>query len=473
MFSTPRFFAIFFSALALLWPFSIAAFNYPPVARLFSLDLAGRNLARAKLSGRRLTQARLGGADLTSAELAGADLTSADLRRAVLASADLRGASLAGADLTGADLKGADLKGADLGEALGLTSQQLEPAQIDELTSLPRDLRPYFQRGRTLEIERAEAGVSLDFVPHKVALSEDGSLLAVVGEWNEVMLWRVSDGPAVEQLPAMTGLRGDGRSVCFGPGDAPLVAAGSDGGEICLWRVGERSPFRVLERGKYEGYVFNIKFDAGGRRLVSVSNNETSQEKTAHVWGVEEGGAETSLPIGSAEQIVDVNAQQMLMLTVTKSEATDSKAWVGRIHALAGGTAPSLLTRGEGSVSAGAFSRDGQLMAVGSRRERPDGSAGGSLSVMGARSGNPSWLSDPEFERTYPTSIDFSPDGRMLASGTADGVITIWRTRDGQPLIMFNAHARGVLNLSFGADWRTLASAGEDRTVKLWRFDVK
>jgi uncharacterized protein YjbI with pentapeptide repeats len=79
-------------------------------------------------------------ADLVGADLRRADLRAADLRGASLIAADLRAADLRWADLIGADLRDADLSAADLTGALFVTQSQLDAANGDVTTRLPRSL---------------------------------------------------------------------------------------------------------------------------------------------------------------------------------------------------------------------------------------------------------------------------------------------------------------------------------------------
>ncbi|MGI9097002.1 MAG: WD40 repeat domain-containing protein, partial [Solirubrobacteraceae bacterium] len=69
----------------------------------------------------------------------------------------------------------------------------------------------------------------------------------------------------------------------------------------------------------------------------------------------------------------------------------------------------------------------------------------------------------------YVLSIAFSPDGRTLASGSADDKIRLWDTRTHQPLgTPLTGHADSVQSVAFSPDGRTLASASIDKTIRLW-----
>ncbi|MCG6138273.1 MAG: caspase family protein [Nostoc sp. LLA-1] len=72
----------------------------------------------------------------------------------------------------------------------------------------------------------------------------------------------------------------------------------------------------------------------------------------------------------------------------------------------------------------------------------------------------------------WVTSVSFSPDGQILASGTADNRIQLWHS-DGSPLSTLAEHSDSVNSVSFSPDSQTLASASTDKTVKLWSRDGK
>ncbi|MDW8029965.1 MAG: hypothetical protein RMK94_16420, partial [Armatimonadota bacterium] len=66
-------------------------------------------------------------------------------------------------------------------------------------------------------------------------------------------------------------------------------------------------------------------------------------------------------------------------------------------------------------------------------------------------------------------SVSFSPDGQILASGSWDGTVKLWRVSDGSEIRTLSGHTGGVLSVSLSPDGQFLASGSWDGTVKLWR----
>jgi len=66
------------------------------------------------------------------------------------------------------------------------------------------------------------------------------------------------------------------------------------------------------------------------------------------------------------------------------------------------------------------------------------------------------------------TSLTFSADGQMLASGSVDSTIRLWDRSSGKELAVLRGHEKGVRSVLFSPDGQTIASGSDDKTIRLW-----
>jgi WD40 repeat protein len=68
--------------------------------------------------------------------------------------------------------------------------------------------------------------------------------------------------------------------------------------------------------------------------------------------------------------------------------------------------------------------------------------------------------------------VEFSRDGKYLASGAADKFLKVFDVATGKFVRSFEGHTHHVLGVSWKADGSLLASAGADNQIKVWNFET-
>jgi WD40 repeat protein len=69
--------------------------------------------------------------------------------------------------------------------------------------------------------------------------------------------------------------------------------------------------------------------------------------------------------------------------------------------------------------------------------------------------------------------IAFSGDGRTLASSGNDRTVRLWDVPERRLLAVLTGHSNAVWGVAFAPDGRTLASSSNDGTVRLWNPDIE
>lgn len=66
------------------------------------------------------------------------------------------------------------------------------------------------------------------------------------------------------------------------------------------------------------------------------------------------------------------------------------------------------------------------------------------------------------------TSVAFSPDGRYIASGSADNTVKLWEVSTSREIRTLLGRKSGVSSVAFSPDGRYIVSGSWDKTIKLW-----
>lgn len=109
------------------------------------------------------------------------------------------------------------------------------------------------------------------------------------------------------------------------------------------------------------------------------------------------------------------------------------------------------------------FSPDGKLIASGGGEP----SRSGEIKIWNVENGQMVLaLKEPHSDTVF--GLDFSPDGTQIASCGADRFIKVHQVADGKFVRAFEGHTHHVLGVTWRIDGRVLVSCGADTAVKVW-----
>jgi WD40 repeat protein len=235
--------------------------------------------------------------------------------------------------------------------------------------------------------------------------------------------------------------RADIRSVAYAP-DARSLATCADDATVRIWDLPSGKP--RLHRG-FDGGPEVLAFCPGGKYLAC-----GTADGRVILWD-------------SADWRSDANSMNHAGGVRCLACAPDSQSIVsaGWDRVLAVWRVPSLfhqpLSTSEEGVAGLAFTPDGKSILVAGQK--------GSLDRydLARRS-----RVDRQSTGKPISSLAASSNGRLLAFGHGDGVVTLWDSANNRTCGELRGHTWTVYGLAFTPDGQTLVSGGADGTVRTW-----
>ena len=264
-----------------------------------------------------------------------------------------------------------------------------------------------------------------------------------------------------------------------GPG---RVAIGGADGVVRVWRTDGERVESSLETG---GPIARLAWVPSRRALLVVG-------RTVHLWDPARGKSVLAIRSGTAvadaavsddgrllaiavahtiqirlvrdgkmmRRITTDDAQRVAFSPDGATVVAVEKAPDGRVSPItydvaSGRVLARLRQRGTTEV---ALSPAGDVLAT--------GSADGTVALWRPRSGV--LLRTLDDGGTRIRDLAFNPDGTMLATASSDDGVRVWRVADGSRFFLFLGHTAPVEQVTFAPDGNYLASTSEDGTARAW-----
>jgi RNA polymerase sigma factor (sigma-70 family) len=295
-----------------------------------------------------------------------------------------------------------------------------------------------------------------------IAFAKDGQLVATAGN-HTLHLWEMATGREARRLEAINVL-----GLAMSP--AGGVMASAQNNNVQVWDLATGKP---RFRRNTPGFAVAISRDGS---VLATGGRTRAGADPVELWDVRTGDKLRSLSADMYQVFRLAFSPDGKVLAAAAcgnsgfSPPKDSRSEVVRLWEVGTGRLYELEGHTGGATSL-AFSPDGKILATGGH----DGIFLLWDTATRKRLHQTKTVAEASPHRKGKgvklggiLALAFAPDGKTLASANFDGTVRLFEAATGKQIRVLRGHTLGVADVAFSPDGKTLASAGDDQTVRLW-----
>ena len=291
-------------------------------------------------------------------------------------------------------------------------------------------------------------------------------IVAAESDYGEVTLWNLEDGSLINSFANNELIN----SITFSP-DNQLLAVATGDGKINIY---SRDGILQQTLNGHNGGILDIEFrhlpQKGEPPFTPTNNNDRGQDnkeishnytlasvgvdKTVRLWQVfpppslEAGGIYSIATSPTASDIFATAGFDGTIKLWIQNKANNSKELI------------STLSGHNSTISQIQYSPDGKLLA--------SASADNAIKLWDAEKGE--LITTLEGHKAGVNSVIFSHDARVLISGSEDKTVKIWDIKSNSLITNLEGHTDGIKAVAISPDNKFIVSAGYDKTIKIWNI---